>query len=102
MITILQRGDAAILGGYERSQMLTKIIFRVDSANSLRMAIDDLPPDYLADGTQSAPGIAIMQSPALTGYENQVIRIRAPFIPDYQEYVNRVHAALGTTTGGTP
>lgn len=102
VITILQRGDAAILGGYERSQMLTKIIFRVDSANSLRMAIDDLPPDYLADGTQSAPGIAITQSPALTGYENQVIRIRSPFIPDYQEYVNRVHAALGTTTGGTP
>jgi hypothetical protein len=88
LLIILQRADAAVLGGFERGQCSVRISFRVDTADAIVM----LHPSGRAQAEQHAtcpPGLALLSAPGV-----QLARIRAPYLGDGSDGLYGVYADL--------
>jgi hypothetical protein len=97
LVIILQRADAAVLGGFERGQCSVRISFRVDTADAVVM----LHPSGRAEAEQHAtcpPGLALLSAPGV-----QLARIRAPYLGDGSDGLYGVYADLvATRTAPSP
>jgi S-DNA-T family DNA segregation ATPase FtsK/SpoIIIE len=97
LVIILQRADAAVLGGFERGQCSVRISFRVDTADAVVM----LHPSGRAQAEQHAtcpPGLALLSAPGV-----QLARIRAPYLGDGSDGLYGVYADLvATRTASSP
>lgn len=90
LVIILQRADAAVLGGFERGQCSVRISFRVDTADAVCM----LHPSGRQEAEQHAtcpPGLALLSAPGV-----QLARIRAPYLGDGSDGLYGVYADLVT------
>jgi hypothetical protein len=90
LLIILQRADAAVLGGFERGQCSVRISFRVDTADAVVM----LHPSGRAEAEQHAtcpPGLALLSAPGV-----QLARIRAPYLGDGSDGLYGVYSDLVT------
>jgi hypothetical protein len=90
LLIILQRADAAVLGGFERGQCSVRISFRVDTADAICM----LHPSGRAEAEQHAtcpPGLALLSAPGVS-----LARIRAPYLGDGSDGLYGVYSDLVT------
>lgn len=89
VLTIVQRAEAAVVGGFERAQALTRLSFAVDDETSLRMLHPTATAEQGAEHATSAPGVALLTAPGI-----RLLRLRGPWMGDYAAYTRRVHDAI--------
>lgn len=87
---IAQRMDAEIIGGSERSNLGTRISFRVDNADAVKMLMPESTPELVELIARFQPGYAVVAQP---GEAPQMVRVDYTV---YGEYVKRVQSL---TTG---
>lgn len=87
VLSLAQRPDADVLGGYARAQMPTRIALRMGAAEDFRMLFSDISPEDAAVGIQSPPGTGFIRQPG-----QPLRRFRADHVRDYALYRERVLA----------
>jgi hypothetical protein len=85
VVLVAQRAEASVIGSTERGQCSTRISFRVDNTDAVRLLHPDADPDTAAAHASAVPGVALLSSPG-----RPLSRVRAPWIGGYAEYVRRV------------
>jgi len=88
VILVAQRAEAAVIGSTERGQCSTRVSFRVDGPDAVKLLHPDADPDTAAAHASSTPGVALVSSPG-----RPLTRVRAPWIGGYSEYVRRISDA---------
>ncbi len=81
VFVMLQRADAATLGGTERSNLAARASFRVDNGDAVRMLHESADTLTLEALKTSAPGVGIIEHPGLP-----LTRFRADWL-DYERYL---------------
>lgn len=84
VLLVSQRADAEIVGGFERAQCSTRLSYRVDSVDALRMLHPGVGPELAAEHATVRPGICLLTRPG-----EPLTRLRAPNTP-YADYVKMV------------
>ena len=87
VILVAQRAEASVIGSTERGQCSTRVSFRVDNIDAVRLLHPDADPDTAAAHASAVPGVALVSSPG-----RPLTRVRAPWVGGYGEYVRRVAA----------
>ncbi|MEU6699865.1 FtsK/SpoIIIE domain-containing protein [Pseudonocardia sp. NPDC046786] len=87
VILVAQRAEASVIGSTERGQCSTRVSFRVDNIDAVRLLHPDADPDTAAAHASAVPGVALVSSPG-----RPLTRVRSPWIGGYSEYVRRVAA----------
>lgn len=87
VILVAQRAEASVIGGTERGQCSTRISFRVDNVDAVRLLHPDADPETAAAHASAVPGVALLSVPG-----RPLTRVRGPWIGSYAEYVARVAA----------
>lgn len=64
VVMIAQRFDASIMGGAERSNLSTRVTFRVDNADAVKMLHHDALPELVEQIKRFSPGMAFLETPA--------------------------------------
>lgn len=85
VILVAQRAEATVIGSTERGQCSTRVSFRVDNTDAVRLLHPDADPDTAAAHASAVPGVALLSSPG-----RPLSRVRAPWIGGYADYVRRV------------
>jgi S-DNA-T family DNA segregation ATPase FtsK/SpoIIIE len=88
LLLIIQRAEAALIGGFERANCSTRLSFRTDNRAGVELLHPGAPADLADAHTTSAPGVALVSTPGLG-----LARIRAPWIGGYSAYSHAVKAA---------
>ena len=88
VVLVAQRAEASVIGSTERGQTSTRITFRVDNHDAVKLLHPDADQDTAAAHASALPGIALLSSPG-----RPLTRIRAPWIGGYGEYVSRIGSA---------
>jgi S-DNA-T family DNA segregation ATPase FtsK/SpoIIIE len=83
---LAQRGDTAILGGFERSNMTARITWATDR-EGVKMAHPGAPADLVDAHATAPPGIALLSAPGV-----DLTRLRTPLF-EFAEYGAAVTAA---------
>ena len=83
VVMLVQRPEANLIGGTERSQMGLRIAFRLDGPDSVKMAVPEAA-DYAAEHASALPGVALAAVPG-----RGLVRLRAPFL-GYSDYTRLV------------
>lgn len=74
VLMLVQRADASIVGGAERSNIATRLTLRVDNAAAVRMLHEGLSDDSLAEDMRTnPPGVGLFES------AGPCHRVRTPF-----------------------
>ncbi len=82
VLMLVQRADASIVGGAERSNIATRLTLRVDNAAAVRMLHEGLSDDSLAEDMRTnPPGVGLFES------AGPCYRVRTPFTM-HPEYVD--------------
>lgn len=84
VLLVSQRADAEIVGGFERAQCSTRLSYRVDSVDALRMLHPGVGPELAAEHATVRPGICLLTRPG-----EPLTRLRAPNT-SYADYVKTV------------
>jgi hypothetical protein len=79
LLLVIQRADANLIGGYERSQTSHRISYRVEAA-AVEMLHPDVTPGTAAAHATAAAGVALLTAPGVP-----LRRIRSPYL-DYADY----------------
>ncbi|MBA3280097.1 MAG: hypothetical protein H0U22_15565 [Geodermatophilaceae bacterium] len=87
VVMLCQRADASILGGFDRSNVATRLTLRVDSSEAVRMLHQEAPPDLLQAQLTAPPGVGLIEGPGLA-----LRRIRTPHV-SYADYLDAVERA---------
>lgn len=85
LVLIIQRADASIIGGAERSNIGIRLSLRVDNGDAVRMLHDSPDPTVVERITGVQPGIAYIQSPTVgTAW------IKVPWVGSYREWAPQI------------
>lgn len=85
VLMLLQRAEATIIGGAERSNLSGRLSFRVDNRESVKMLHGVEVPDEVVTAQLAAlPGVALFQAPGV-----DVARLRGPYVT-YRDYCTAV------------
>lgn len=84
LLMLVQRADVALVDGYTRAQTSTRISWRVDSVEALRMLHADATTDTVIDHATSLPGVGLITAPGVP-----LQRFRSPLLP-YADYVETI------------
>lgn len=95
VVSLAQRPDADVLGGYARAQMPTRIALRMGSAEDVRMVLSDVNSEDAAAAVNAPPGVGFIRTPGPHGLR----RFRVDHVPDYDSYVRRVRQSSPTLVG---
>lgn len=74
------RAEASLVGSYERGQCATRISFRVDTAEAVKLLHPDVPVDVVAAHTVAPAGVGLLTAPG-----RPLTRFRAPHVA-YADY----------------
>src|SRR5690606_28421959 len=85
VLLVSQRADAEIVGGFERAQCSTRLSYRVDSVDALRMLHPGVGPELAAEHATVRPGICLLASP---GAPLTRLRARKTSHADYMKTVD--------------
>ncbi|WP_145981472.1 hypothetical protein [Pseudonocardia sp. HH130629-09] len=88
VVLVAQRAEASVIGSTERGQCSTRLSFRVDNHDAVKLLHPDTDQDTAAAHASALPGIALVSSPG-----RPLTRVRAPWIGGYGEYVSRIGSA---------
>jgi hypothetical protein len=83
---IIQRPDAAIIGGADRAQFSRRITHRLDNADGVRMLNEDADPDTIQRLMQAKPGIGLLNE------AGEPLRFFRSVLIDYPTYAAYVRA----------
>ena len=90
VLMLVQRAEASIIGGAERSNLAGRVSFRVDGRDSVKLLHGpDVPEDVVSAHMRADAGVALFEAPGLP-----LGRLRAP-LSSYGDYV-------ATVTAGDP
>jgi S-DNA-T family DNA segregation ATPase FtsK/SpoIIIE len=88
VLLLVQRAEAAIVGGFDRANCSTRISFRTDNRAGVELLHPGTDPVIADQHTTAAPGIALVSTPG-----RPLSRMRAPWFGDYSAYVRAVKVA---------
>lgn len=88
VVLVAQRAEAGVIGGFERAQCSTRLSFRVDTADAVKMLHPDVAPEIVAEHATAPPGVALLTAPGVP-----LRRLRAP----HTTYAAYVAAVAGST-----
>lgn len=94
VVAIAQRMDASIIGGAERSNLSTRLSFRVDNADAVRMLHPDAESELIAEVATFPTGVGILQRPG-----EKCIPFLSEYIA-YEEYARQVRDSAGLESDG--
>lgn len=66
LLTIIQRPDAAVMGGADRGQYSRRIALRLDNADGVRMIFEGVDPATVLRLTSAPPGVGLISEPGET------------------------------------
>jgi len=101
--TVIQRPDAAVVGGADRAQYARRVTHRVDSAEAVKMLNESATDADMARVLSFAPGVGLLNEPgrpyryfrsAYLTYADYVERVKARYIPK-----NFIFDGLGADAG---
>lgn len=84
VLLVSQRADAEVVGGFERAQCTTRLSYRVDSVDALRMLHPGVDSELAGEHAVARPGVCLLTRPG-----EPLTRLRAPNTP-YADYVRVV------------
>jgi S-DNA-T family DNA segregation ATPase FtsK/SpoIIIE len=93
VVTIVQRAEADVVGAFERDQSLTRLSYGCADANTLKMLHTDVSNEAAELHSASPKGVALLTAPGVP-----LLRIRAPWIGGYGQYVDAVTPTTGPAT----
>jgi hypothetical protein len=85
VVLVVQRAEAALIGGAERSNAAGRLSFGVDNAESVKLLHPDVDPLIAAQHTAADPGVALLTWPG-----HPLRRVRGPWIGGYAAFVDGV------------
>lgn len=88
VVLIVQRAEAAVVGAFERAQCSTRLSFRVDNAESVRMLHPAVPAELVAQHATALAGTALLTAPGVA-----LARLRGPYVGGYEEFAAVIEAA---------
>ena len=89
VLMIIQRADASIIGGVERSNIAIRFSLRVDNADAVRMLHEGIDKDLSEMVTGFKNGLALMQVPG-----EPISRMRVAYVDSYSAYSSVVRANI--------
>lgn len=92
VVLVAQRFDASIIGGAERSNLATRVTFRVDNADAVRMLHPDVSAELVGRIKNFRPGVGLLECP---GEESRVFRGDVATYEEYAAHVWKAGAARG-------
>jgi len=88
VVMLLQRAEAQIVGGAERSNFGTRFTLRVDNADAVRMLHPNATPEQIAQVATFQPGMGLVEMPGYLG-----IRIMRADHLSFSRYLEAVKGA---------
>lgn len=81
LVILMQRADAAVIGGFQRGQATFRISFAVQDPESVKMLHSACSTEVAEAHTTAVPGRALVSGPGIP-----VARLRAPEMGDYATF----------------
>ncbi|RTL66806.1 MAG: hypothetical protein EKK42_15570 [Pseudonocardiaceae bacterium] len=85
IVLVAQRAEATLVGGNERAQCESRLSFRCDGPESVKLLHPSVDPGLSDALIESPPGIGLLNLPG-----RPLSRVRAPWAGGYAAYVERV------------